>query len=276
MGADTQPPSVLRGGREYADDPAALDAAQATYQEMRIYAGLGAIARRWYRTNRRPARVLDLCAATGGATAAIAQVVPVGSATLVDIDRRSLTRARWRLRRLSHVTMRVEDACMYSSGLYDLILMNSAYHHIENDRKLEFLANARRHLNNGGRVLMGEHVLPPYSGGIEAFRASVTGYYECLMRDLLRRGTPMAAVSVIRRSGEYCWLGSYEYKTSYSVLRGYLDDACLLPLHCDRVWAYPQSNTAGSIVLELAAQSSMTDGRAFSRTTDQQQMRQHH
>lgn len=258
-------PNVLRGGLEYADDPAALESAQATYQEEQLYAGLRARANNWGRENRCAARVLDLCAATGLATAAVAHAVPVASATLVDTDRHSLMLARDRLGGRFDLDIRIEDACKFhSNDRYDLILMNSAYHHIEDAHKVAFLRMARHHLDGQGRILMGEHVIPPYAATTEAYRRSVTQYYESLIHDLTLRGAPASAVSVIRRAGEYCWQGTYEYKVSYPILKQHIQAAALHMRYTEFVWNSPGSADVGSIVLELASEPEVSDASTYS------------
>ena len=96
-------PRLFWGAKEYRDDPEALEMAQATFNEEGLYLALTCFAADWYRRTARPARVLDLCAATGLAALRVAETIPLAAVTLVDCDSRFLLRARLRLGDLPRV-----------------------------------------------------------------------------------------------------------------------------------------------------------------------------
>lgn len=94
---------------------------------------------------------------------------------------------------------------------FNLILLNSAYHHIENHRKLLFLENVKNLLAPDGLVFVGEHFLPPYRN----FRASVDAFYQPLIEYLHQEGVEEAVIDIIRSSMRYTVKRRYEYKASY-------------------------------------------------------------
>lgn len=212
----TTVPPLFQDAREYKDDPEALEAAQRTYHEVAIYDALVEFAQAWFNKYKRPARVLDLCAATGLCSARIADHIPIEFLTLVDTDLHALARARSNLKLACPVRFVGTDAISFRDQyVYDLVLMNSAYHHIGDNSKIAFLSSARLRLSPNGVILLGEHFLPPY---VEStYRESVAQYYTGLIADLGACGEPGNAISVIRRAGLYCWMRTYEFKVSWQI-----------------------------------------------------------
>jgi len=157
---------------------------------------------------------------------------------LVDVDQRALTLAKERLDdlqlKIDVITVR-EDAAAFQDGRrYDLVLMNSAYHHIENDKKAAFLVAARRSLSADGWIIMGEHFLPEYTDR-HSFRESVIQYYSAIIEELIVNGEPSDAIQVIRQAGLYSWLGEYEYKVSWSIFMRDVQSANLKILSVCRI-----------------------------------------
>lgn len=244
-------PAVFRGGCDYRFEPSALESAQATFNEELLYVGLVNEARRWYRRTRRAARVIDLCAASGLTAMRIAEAIPVSSITLVDFEPSATAAAITRFGGRGSVAVHCADAVTFNDGReYDLVLMNSAYHHIENQRKEAFMANAERMLVADGCILVGDHFLAPYDDHA-TFRRSVVAFYAPLLEELERRGEPAPAINVIRKAGYYTWLGEYEYKTSWEYARRCIP-VKLSVASSARVWAPASAPPAvGSTVLRL-------------------------
>jgi SAM-dependent methyltransferase len=224
-------PPLFRGAREYKDDPTALEMAQATFNEEGLYQSIADFAALWHERAGRPARVVDLCAATGLCTLRVSRRVPVASVTLVDSDPQVLERATQHLSDIP-AEVRLGDAAEFGSqSRYDLVLANSAYHHISDDRKIDFLRTARALVAEDGAILIGDHFLPPYCSNVE-FKVSVEFFYGQLMAALESRGEPAAAINVIRRAALYCWQGEYEFKVSWPV---FLEHCACAGLQIERV-----------------------------------------
>jgi predicted O-methyltransferase YrrM len=229
-------PALFTGAKEYKDDPNALEMAQATFNEEALYRAIEDYSTSWYASTGRPARVLDLCAATGLCTFRVSQRVPVASATLVDTDENALDHAAKRLSAISVVKTETGDSAKFtSSERYDLVLANSAYHHIADHRKIEFLKIACSAVADDGAILIGEHFLPPYNSQQE-FRNSVETFYRELIAELQRRNEPTGAIDVIRRSALYCWLGEYEFKVSWPVFQDHCISAHLQACRVRKIW----------------------------------------
>lgn len=247
-------PELFAGAREYLDDHGALEDAQATFNEEELYCAMERLARDWFAAQARPARILDLCCATGLTALRVARATRTESVTLVDTDRQALERARVRLVPVSPSIEYCEDAAHFrAGGPYDLILMNSAYHHIEDGRKTAFLENARRLLGAEGAILLGEHFLPEYHDNA-SFKRAVVEFYTRLLAALEQRGEPRAALDVIRRSAKYCWEGQYEYKTSWLIFERHVAAAGLRIVSKQLIWSDWQQCTSdvGTWAVQLA------------------------
>lgn len=236
-------PAVFEGAREYIDNPRALEEAHATFNEKALYTQIAAAARCWYENTHRAAHILDLCSATGLCALKVSEAIPVASITLVDLDQYALNIGAGYSYGIDAVSVCCADAISFQSGQqYDLILMNSAYHHIVDEQKEDFLTNARKLMKHDSLILIGEHFLPLYHDG-ESFRESVVEFYEALVEELNRQHEPRSAVNVIRRSGLYCWEGEYEYKVSWEVFASHIAAAGLRLVDHHVVW---QHGTAGN------------------------------
>jgi len=250
-------PDIFREGIDYKDDAETLELAQGTFNEEALYRALTSFGAEWFRSRDRMPKVLDLCSASGFAALRLVREIPARSVTLVDADAEALKRGTAHLAGLCPVSTYCADAVTFSiGGPYDIILMNSAYHHIENGKKIAFLMSAARILSRDGVILVGEHFLPPYRDVIE-YRKNVISFYSRLLDELTRRSEPSDAVNVIRKSGLYCWQGIYEYKVSMDRFFADMEKARLKIIQSEAVWVVRVGNdsmeppNAGSFALML-------------------------
>jgi hypothetical protein len=155
------------------------------------------------------------------------------------------------------VALELCDAIYFKGeSRYDLILMNSSYHHIEDDRKVAFLQNAIENLADGGQILIGEHFLPYYNMGDRlAFRNATVAFYKVLVDDLIARGVPQEVVGAFRMSGYSCWNGSYEYKVCMKIFKSHLRQAGLVINDSLKVWPEREQleRDAGSFAMALSS-----------------------
>lgn len=235
-------PEIFRGAIDYKDDPKAFELAQKTFNEEGLYRAIASFASDWYKSTGRPAKVLDLCSSTGLCALRVSRLIPVEAVTLVDVDQSVLAIGREYFDKPCPIFTYCADAVTFQEGgPYDIILMNSSYHHIEDERKLDFLKNAASLLADGGVILIGEHFLPPYHNPDE-YRESVVIFYSKLIEELQRRGEPAGAINVIRKVGLYCWEGQYEYKVSWSIFQSHSEQCGLRTCSKNLVWSIPLKN----------------------------------
>jgi demethylmenaquinone methyltransferase/2-methoxy-6-polyprenyl-1,4-benzoquinol methylase len=101
-------------------------------------------------------RILDMCCGTGGATFAIAGKAGVASEIVgMDLSFGQLRRAR-KKRRLSKV--RFLEGDVVRTGLedcyFDKVFITHALHEMQRENRFEVLAEAKRVLKDGGRVIV--------------------------------------------------------------------------------------------------------------------------
>jgi SAM-dependent methyltransferase len=212
-------------------DPHNLELAQATFNEQLLYEAIASFARGWSERTQKPARVLDLCAATGLTAKYVSEAIPICSLTLVDSDQEALEESEKNFSGADfpiHPTL--ADAVVFDDGgRYDLILANSAYHHIEDHRKPLFMQNASRLLAPNGAFLVGDHFLPPYSDEAGHCKA-VEEFYRVLVRELELRECNPQAIQVLRSAARHGIEQNHEFKVCWSQ---FLSDLRSAPLKLD-------------------------------------------
>lgn len=198
-------------------DPRELELAQGTFNEVAVYEAIVRLAAVTGRAAGRPLHVLDVCAATGLAGHHAGSQIRVASMTLVDVDPEALGLARTRHeRRWPELHLIAADAVQLAAKRrYDLIVANSAYHHIADDRKESFLRHLRDLLSPEGHLLIGDHFLPPYGPGDEERRRALRAFYHPLFSELRHRGSPDAAIAVVGKAFELALRGEVELKVSW-------------------------------------------------------------
>lgn len=235
-------------------DPANLELAQATFNERLLYEAIVSFARDWSDSAHRPARILDLCAATGLTAKRVANAIPVESVTLVDNSAQALSQSRKHFSKEFSVHCYCMDAVTFSDEApYDIVLANSAYHHIKDNRKPAFLENAGRLLSRDGIFILGDHFLPPYDDEIGHARAT-DDFYRALVSELERHETDPRAVEVIRSAAKHGVHLDGEYKVSWCHFLSNLESAHVSVRQFELVWDHPRSRSnqlVGSVAAVL-------------------------
>jgi ubiquinone/menaquinone biosynthesis C-methylase UbiE len=249
---------------DYRFDPVAYEEEErARPDEMEMIAAAGRAAARLM-DGMDDVHLLDLCCGTGLPLSSVSAHARLGRAVGVDNCAEYLAFARDRFAATPRVAFIEDDAVTAElpMGAWDIILMCSAYHHIEDRRKLEFLHKARRLLTPRGRIVMAENVLPPYrSRDRQTYRAAVSWFYREVLRECERSNPTMPAhiTGLIQRVAQYGHDGDYEYKVNMTVLRRHLAAAQLDVVDCTKVW--PTSGLlaltdGGNYILVLQATTS--------------------
>lgn len=232
--------------RDYRTDARAVETGHDTGTEQALYKAIELAAVAEHRRLGRPLRVLDVCSASGGCAAAIERAVPMAHLCLIDIEESMIAAARAKPWRAEETSFVVDDAVTWngSGGRFDVVLMNSAYHHIEDERKQAFLARCASLLAVGGAILVGEHFLPGYDpSSDDSYRRAVEWFYSERLQYLQEIGTPEEGLEVIRQTAWYCWQRQYEYQVSQRVSLSHIVGAGLCVQESVRVWPLPDART---------------------------------
>lgn len=258
MNADDDFLASIENRRDYRTDSAAVEDGHATRNEQLLYDGIAAHAAALARRLGRPLRVLDVCAASGGCAAAVQRVVDIDDLVLVDVEPRMIAAVLskpWRARR--HLAMEADAVTASMGGPFDVVLMNSAYHHIDDERKVAFLKNVSAQMAPGALVFLGEHFLPDYEDAfLGSYRTAVRRFYTERLNYLSRVGTSPQHLAVIRQTAWYCWQREYEYQVSMRVLLSHAAAADLAVREMARAWPKQEDESSlpadsGSFVMVL-------------------------
>lgn len=248
---------------DYKDDPEAYEIEERSRpDEMLMLDRAGEYASSWLDDHPR-AHTLDLCCGTGLSMRSLVTHPHTASVTGVDISVPYLDYAR-RTYASAEIQPRfiIGDAVEAPTPLrqYDLLMLASAYHHIEDDRKLRFLHRVRSLIGRSGRAVMAENILPRYiRGDPSSYANSVRCFYVEVLKTARAFNPKLSdhVAGLIERVAEYGYAGEYEYKVSMDILRAHLASAGLEVVRCERVW--PLDNLvlepdAGNFVFLLKTQ----------------------
>jgi SAM-dependent methyltransferase len=256
--AISPPPDFLSVQKPHQSNPGNTELGHTTSTERALYQALRDEVLELHSILRRPLAVLDACCASGGCARNVIPPDVCSKLVLLDNDPAMCSAARSRAWRLPSVTVVEADAVMFRADLqFDLILVNSAYHHIADTLKAAFLRNMASHLVADGRMLVGEHFLPDYTeGSLVDYRTSVVAFYSSRIDDLLTMGDAPEAVDVIRQTGRYCWEREYEYQVSQRVFQEHVDASAMVVESITRLWPGKDDNRlpldSGTFCIRLA------------------------
>jgi ubiquinone/menaquinone biosynthesis C-methylase UbiE len=225
---------LFTGRIDYKTHPRRLDLAQNTVNEMMQYIKAKEVAKELF--GKRKIIAIDFCTGTGLFTFHILSTVNIEKIILLDVDRRFLNFTKKRLKDYQNAEFVLQDAVTFTAKeKAHLILLGSAYHHIEDSRKIEFLKNVERNLRPEGYVLMADHFIPSYNNE-EKYSESIMEFYTKLIKYLELSGTSSTAIRIIKQVAYYGYIHEYEYKVSYKIFKEHLKETNLIIEREYRVW----------------------------------------
>ena len=190
---------------------------------------------------RNTTDLLDMCCGTGLPLSLILPHERIRTVTGLDICQEYLQFARRSFAAAPNVSFVLGDAIDQPLPFqkYDAILLCSAYHHVEDTRKVDFLKRVRSLLAMGGRAFMAENILPPYDDrDLMSYQRSVTTFYDSVLNDAISRNPqlPIRVKQLIERVAKYGCDGDYEYKVSIDILLRDIKLAGLEVENIEKVW----------------------------------------
>ena len=236
---------------DYKDDPVAYEREEtARPDEMAMINDVTSTVISHLDT--RPfSRVLDLCCGTGLPLIDIATHPHVANLLGVDISESYLEFAKSRFASVPNARFMLHDAVTapLQEASWDIVIMASAYHHVDDDRKQIFLHKVRKLLADDGVVVVGENILPPYDYASKiSYADAVRLFYREVLQTAERdRPLPPDIRGLIERVAQYGVDGEYEYKTDLQRFLEFLG-AANLEIHAVRkVWPFsgPLAMTTG-------------------------------
>ena len=117
----------------------------------------------------------------------------------------------------------------------DIILASSAYHHIEDERKLRFLEKVRNQLKDEGIAVFCENLIGSYQNPAERAIA-VTDFYAERIKEIASLGIIDKRLGLVCRVLQYELDREYEWKHSYQEFVDNLRKAGLVVVNENKVW----------------------------------------
>jgi len=183
-----------------------------------------------------PATILDFCCGTCEIFSRIAPNPMVGRFVGVDTEKNYLDFAGARLAGKTDFELVQGDAVDCSLGITaDIVIASSAYHHIEDERKVAFLRNIIRHMKPDGRAIFAENILPAY-GNEEERRSAVMEFYGKRIAEARGIGMDEEVVALLRQVMDFEMNREYEWKSDYRRFMQNLENAGFAILRKTRVW----------------------------------------
>ena len=130
------------------------------------------------KNNLKPGKtlILDLCCGTGIIAEMLLDVTNIEFIG-IDINKPFLERAAQKVKDNKNFKFVLEDAVKYETNLkFDIIILTSAYHHIENKFKTKLLQKVFRFLKDDGVLIIYEKAILPYSNEKEFARSNEEFY----------------------------------------------------------------------------------------------------
>lgn len=196
----------------------------------------------------KKAAVLDLCCGTGLSLEGIVDHPNISIVAGVDISVPYLKFAKQRFSSYSRQPLLIHGDVVSAPlprSHWDIVILASAYHHIEDNRKVQFLSRVRNLLGSSGYAVMAENILPEYKiNDALDYARSVRQFYSQVL-DTAKQKNPELPVHVeklIHRVAQYGCDGEYEYKVSLPLLHHDLIASGLCIVDQRRVW--PDNNTS--------------------------------
>ena len=239
-------PSFLNASSKYQGVPDLIELGHTTSSEKLLYECISKEALAFIESNQNheSVSILDLCSASGGCAWHILQKdITCNHLVLIDIEASMCEAASRKFYDfLPEAEIIKNDAVTWKSpDKFDLILMNSAYHHIDDERKKLFLSNARRHLSKNGKIIVGEHFLPDYeNNNLPSYQSAVVDFYTKRIQSLESHGDSQESIEIIKQTGRYCWERNYEYQVSHAIFLEHINASRLYIENETKVW--PKKN----------------------------------
>lgn len=121
--------------------------------------------------------VVDFCGGSGSFMQKLAERIRIDDSLIVDINKCFLDLAKDRMRGIAEVRTLCSDIIVAEiNNQFDWVLSIFAYHHVPDDKKIQYLQKAFNALKHGGRMILTEIYLPD--------RASALAYYEKVLSEI--------------------------------------------------------------------------------------------
>ena len=159
--------------------------------------------------------VLDMCCGPGTFVNYLGLVYPNITVTGIDVNEAFIEYASRRFGDYGWEFIKADAKDFDLKKTFDFVTAASAYHHVEDEFKVDFLLNAGGHLLTGGKVILCEQFLPYYPN--EDTRANAINAYYGLVRKYCSKGDrTKEAIRAIDETRQLELSGHEEHKVHHA------------------------------------------------------------
>jgi len=159
--------------------------------------------------------VLDMCCGPGTFVNYLALVYPNIIVTGIDSNEAFIEYASRRFEGYGWQFIKADAKDFDLKRTFEFVTAASAYHHLEDEFKVDFLLNARKHLVTGGKVILCEQFLPLYSN--KGTRTNAIDEYYALLREYCSKGDmTKETIQAIDETHQLELSGHEEHKVHYA------------------------------------------------------------
>lgn len=187
-------------------------------QKQTLFGGLGKETGLKIQRELRSVSVLDVCCGPGNFVNYLNLVCSKIEVTGIDTNEIFLRSARERFKEFGWQFLK-EDATNFNLGRkFDFVVASSAYHHIEDKKKIDFLKNIVSHLSGNGKVIVCENFLPKYSNILSKNKA-IKKYYKILKAYYNKGNANPEAIKAIGEVQQLELSGEEEHKVHFGMFK---------------------------------------------------------
>lgn len=196
--------------------------------------------------------VLDLCSGPGDFINHLLFAYPKLSGACVDMNDAFVESGNKKFNHYGFEFIKYDATKLNLQRKFDMVLASSAYHHILDGGKQNFLNVIKNHLKNNGIVLICDNFLPAYGTSRER-KIAVAKYYKALLQYYKNGNAMRGGIKAITEAYALELAEHIEHKVPYSFFLKQIKRAGLKAFADIAVWQ-PESlkkDNAGSHVIAL-------------------------
>jgi ubiquinone/menaquinone biosynthesis C-methylase UbiE len=237
---------------DYKDDPEAYELEEHSRPDEMLMLRVARETTIGILDSCKKAVVLDLCCGTGLSLEGIVDHPNILMVAGVDISVPYLKFAKQRFSFYDRQPIFIHGdavSTLLPQPHWDVVLLASAYHHIEDNRKVKFLSRVRSLIGSSGYAVMAENILPEYDINNKMdYARSVRQFYSQVLKTAKQKNPelPTHVENLIYRVAQYGCDGEYEYKVSLPLLYRDLITSGLRIVSQKRVWPEEDISSIGT------------------------------
>jgi len=204
-----------------------------------------------YREKIKHISILDVCSGPGNFPNYLSLYIPNIQVTGIDLNEKFLDYARQAYGHLGWRFIKADATILNLKKKFDFVTASSAYHHIPDEKKVQFLEKIASHLTKDGKIILCENFLPNHD--TDARTDAIHKYYSALKNYYSQGNATPKALELIEEVHQLELSGEEEHKVDFRKFQEHVRKVSL-QIEVDRIIWQPEEfkeDNAGSHVLLL-------------------------